>query len=114
MKLKELGAVLAVVALAACGDATGPKGPTGSSVPVSLSFTVPGGSSSVLPALFAQGLELSDGIGNTLVITSVELVVRDIEFARADVEDCDAVPNPDACEKFEIGPFLVALHWTAA
>ncbi len=45
-----------------------------------------------------------------LVITSAELVLREIELKRADVTDCDLLgENDDGCEKFETGPVLVSI-----
>ncbi len=47
---------------------------------------------------------------NALVITSAELVLREIELKRADVTDCDLLgENDDGCEKFETGPVLVSI-----
>lgn len=48
--------------------------------------------------------------GNALVITSAELVLREIELKRADVTDCDLLgENDDGCEEFEAGPVLVSI-----
>jgi len=45
-----------------------------------------------------------------LIITSAELVLREIELKRADVTDCDLLgENDDGCEKFAIGPVLVSI-----
>ncbi len=47
---------------------------------------------------------------NALVITSAELVLREIELERADVTDCDLLgENDDGCEEFETGPVLVSI-----
>lgn len=110
--------VLALGALTlACGD---PSGPGGSRGTVSLSFMVPGATGAA-PGLFADGpLVLGpDGNGNTLEITSAEIVLREIEFELAEsatgcgsdegeVEGSD----DDACEEFQAGPALVPLPLT--
>jgi len=52
--------------------------------------------------------------GDTLILTSVELVLRQLELKRANVTECpaDAGDDDDSCEKFETGPFLVDLPLT--
>jgi hypothetical protein len=54
---------------------------------------------------------LVDGGGNVLVLTQVEIVLRDIEFERQHHDACDSVStgNDDDCEEFEAGPVLVDL-----
>ncbi len=109
MRLPVLALTLATLGLLAGCDG-GPTGPGGAgSKSVSLSFGLKGGSASPAPGLFAAGYELTDGLGNTLVITSAELVLREIEFERVDAPDCDLAVEEDACEDFEVGPYLVAL-----
>ncbi len=116
MKLKGLICALALAAsLGACDLFTGPDGPTGS---VSLSFMVPGtGAAASAARLFgAAGVTLTDGTGNTLVIQSAEVVLREIEFERADEPaGCDAAEGEDegsddpACEDYETDPLLASL-----
>jgi len=55
-----------------------------------------------------SGTPLTDGT-NTLCVTSVELVLRQVELKRADAAACDAIPDNGDCEEFESGPVLVAL-----
>ena len=91
--------------LGACDDGTGPGGS------VSLSLTVPssGGAASVAsPALF--DLVYGDG-STTLTLTSVELVLREIELERVDDESCDSEfeGEDDDCEEFETGPRVFPL-----
>ncbi len=97
-----------ILTLSACED--DPAGP--GSVPtvraVSLSFGISDGGAAAAPSLFAGELELGDGV-NTLVITSAELVIREIEFERVEDNACDDDLVDDNCEKFEIGPQLIAL-----
>ena len=116
MKLKGLICALALAAIfGACDLFTGPDRPTG---PVSLSLMVPGTSPAASAArLFgAAGVTLTDGAGNTLVIQSAEVVLREIEFERADEPTgCDAAEGEDegsddpACEDYEVGPLLASL-----
>ncbi len=116
MKLKGLICALALTAtLGACDLFTGPDRPTGS---VSLSFVVPGtGAAASAARLFgAAGVTLTDGAGNTLVIQSAEVVLREIEFERADEPTgCDAAEGEDeasddpACEDYETDPLLASL-----
>lgn len=50
---------------------------------------------------------------DTLVLASVELVLRELELKRANVTDCPADGvDDDSCEKFETGPVLVELPLT--
>lgn len=60
------------------------------------------------------GLVLDDTIvtgTDTLVLTRVQLVLRQIELKRSDVGGC-ASPDDDGCEEIEIGPSLVDLPLT--
>jgi hypothetical protein len=49
---------------------------------------------------------------DTLVVTSVELVLRKLELKRADVAECPEDGDDDGCEEFETGPVLVDLPLT--
>ncbi len=52
----------------------------------------------------------TDGQDNTLILTRVALVVREIELKRQFSPDCDdAGPGSDDCEKFSTGPMLFEL-----
>jgi len=54
---------------------------------------------------------ISDGT-NVLVMTKVEMVMRDIKFERQNEEACDSVEtegNKDDCEEFHGGPVLIDL-----
>ncbi len=72
---------------------------------VAVSFTrgTPGGAAALFDRAGATA-------ASALVITSAELVLREIELKRADVTDCDLLgENDDGCEKFETGPVLVSI-----
>jgi hypothetical protein len=89
-----------LVTLAACNTTN----PTQlADVAVSFTRSTPGAT----PALFDRA---GAAAANALVITSAELVLREIELKRADVTDCDLLgENADGCEEFEAGPVLVSI-----
>lgn len=103
MRMKSTLSLTAIVLLAmACGNGTGPDG-----AQVSLSFTTatPAG-----PLLSAMPVTLTDGVGNTLVITKAEVVLREVELKRADLADCDDVLGADDdCDEFEADPQVLDL-----
>jgi len=98
-------AIASVGVLGACDDSSGPTQGT-----VSLSLTVPssGGAAQVSsPALF--DLVYTDA-ASTLTLTSVELVMREIELEKVDDESCDSTfEGEDDCEEFETGPRVFEL-----
>ncbi len=89
-----------LVTLAACNTTN----PTQlADVAVSFTRSAPGGTAALFDRAGATA-------ANALVITSAELVLREIELKRADVTDCDLLgENADGCEKFETGPVLVSI-----
>lgn len=95
----------ALAGLTACGDATGPGG--GDSV--TLSATAGGGgSTSGSVAAPSFSIEQSDGT-NSLTLTRVAVVVRDVELEAAGGE-CDGDGGSETtCRDFESGPVLVEL-----
>lgn len=63
-------------------------------------------------AAFRRAVALDDTVvsgSDTLIISSVEIMLREIELERQDVDDCDVDPEPAGCEEVEIGPVLVNL-----
>jgi len=49
-------------------------------------------------------------VGNdTIILRSVEVVLREIELERVEVVECDSISGNGDCEKFETGPVLVTL-----
>ena len=67
------------------------------------------------PPMLVRAPLLNDTIvagGDTIVITSAELVLREIELKRVDIADCDSAVDDDGCEEFEAGPVLVSLPLT--
>ena len=108
-KVRTIGsaALSAIVALAGCGDgSTGPDSNADSATRVTLSASSVQGPASVGAAGVAA-LE-QDAEGNTLELTRVALVIREIELERQ-FDECEEGAPTDDCEKFEAGPFLLEL-----
>lgn len=104
MKRFLSAAAAALILTAACGE-NGPGG--NANVQVSFATQRPvGASPSVMAALNDTLVSGSD----TLVITRVELVLREIELRRLSASTC--IEDDDACETFETGPVLVNLPLT--
>lgn len=101
MKRTILSLMSAAALLTGCSDGVGP----GSQI--SLSFSGGAGISSANLG-FLSAPSISDG-ANVLEITKAEVVLREIELRRVEVVDCDVIPEPDGCEKFEVGPVLITL-----
>jgi hypothetical protein len=97
----------AAVLVAACSDSTGPGAQAG----VSLSFAThsAGAAAPPGPSFSIMADTLTDGQSNELVITKVEVVLREIELKRLSAPMCDDLPGDDDCEKFEAGPVLLDL-----
>jgi hypothetical protein len=103
-------AVLAVAVLTACDSSTAPGART-----VNLSFagTRPAGvaagfRAAPMPYAVGDSLVISDGT-NTLIITSAEVVAREIELRRAGVVSCDSSASRDDCEYFSTNARLITL-----
>lgn len=96
--------ITAAALMAACGDSTAPTAGTG----VSLTFAsdVPGPAAAPSAPTGLAMAPISDGT-NTLDVTSVRVVLREVELKGAETTDCDA--EPDGCESFETGPIVVDL-----
>lgn len=114
--MRRLAAGLALLALVACNDTTTPT--QFRNVQVSFatrSPAVPQAPRALLEGQLlttAQTAALDDTLvtgADTLIMTSVEVVLREIQLKRVDVADCDSVTNEDGCEEFGVGPFLIAL-----
>lgn len=107
MRIMRSAALAASVAIAACGDSTGPT--TGASV--SLTFASDASSSAPASARRVNGptrATITDGV-NTLVITEVMIVLRRIDLKNAEVAGCDVGPEPAGCENFRSDPVLIDL-----
>lgn len=107
------GCMLALTT-AACDSTTAPGGNR-----VGLSFSgvrpsgVAAGFSAVMANAVGDSLSITDGT-NTLVITRVEVVAREIELRRAGVASCDSSASTDDCEYFSANARLVVLPLSPA
>jgi len=106
MKVMRVMGAAVLVAAAACSDGTGP----GADGTVSLSFTTGIGGG---PLLSRAGM-LDDTItsnGDTIVITSAQIVLGEIELKREDDDGCESLgmDDDDGCEEFSTGMMLLDL-----
>ena len=102
MKRLPIAALLIAVG-AACSDAEGPS--TNAAVQVSFATQPATGIATSASGVLRD--TIVDG-SDTLVLTSVEVVMREIELKRVESSDCDS----DDCETFDAGPVLVSLPLT--
>ncbi len=112
MKMQRSISLFTVLALSffgvACSDSTSPNADTATAT---LSFSVPQAQAQAQASIGGpQGvLEQNDG-QNTLTLTSVQMVIREIELHREfSVCDDSFLGDNDECEEFETGPFLAEL-----
>jgi hypothetical protein len=117
MRTKLLGLTLAAFAVAgtsACSEGTTASAGLSFSTrrapgsPLSASLV---GGSGASASLVSAGDSTILTLGNdSIIIRSVEMVLREIELKRNDVAQCpDSLHESDACEEFETGPVLVSL-----
>jgi hypothetical protein len=111
-RLLPLGIPLVMFAAAACSEGT-----TGT-VSLALTTARPLGASlaaapvgsSAAPQVTTAGDSTVIVLGNdTIIVRSVELVLREIELERVETAQCDDIMDNDDCEEFETGPVLVGL-----
>ncbi|MFQ6047692.1 MAG: hypothetical protein ACE5PT_15260 [Gemmatimonadales bacterium] len=113
MSVRGVSLLIGAALIAACSDSSGP----GTEPTASLSFstrTPPPVTASAGPQFSIVAADTLSDSTNTLVISKVELVLREIELERVEVVDCDVDPEPEGCEEFEIGPILVDLPLNGA
>ncbi len=104
--LTTLVLVLSLV-WAAC-DSTGSAPIEADRTPMTLSF-VASGASADASAKVAKSQAYTDEAGNTVTIEMAELVLREIEFERANAGEACRDEDSDDCEEVEEGPVLVEL-----
>ena len=111
-RLLPLGIPLVIFAAAACSDST-----TGA-VSLALTTARPLGTPlaaapmgiSPAPQVTTAGDSTVITLGNdSIILRSIEVVLREIELKRVEADSCDSVMDNDDCEEFEVGPVLVAL-----
>jgi len=106
-----VGALMFAGALAACDS----SGPASQNPAVSLSIATRGTTAAAASGMQLSGapVEYTDGT-NTLVISSVEMVVKEMEIKRAEyTSQCDSTASHDQCEELESGPYLLDLPLSA-
>jgi hypothetical protein len=105
MRSPATHASMALLALFAggCGDSGAPSG----GAQLSLNLATAPASTAASAAAVGTKETFTDGT-NTLVLTKVELALREIELHRAGAADCGDGAGDD-CEELELGPVLVDL-----
>jgi hypothetical protein len=111
-RLLPLGIPLMLLAAAACSDST--TGGVGFALTTTRPLGAPLASApvgiSAAPQVTTAGDSTVITLGNdTIILRSVEVVLREIELKRVEADSCDSVMGNDDCEEFEVGPVLVAL-----
>ena len=111
-RLSLLSALLSIAVLAACSDNTGGRLSLAMS---SVRPTAPLASADLsgvaaAPAVVTAGDSTVITLGNdTLILRSVQVVLREIELKRVEAAACDAIEGNGDCEEFETGPTLVSV-----
>ncbi|HLZ45851.1 MAG TPA: hypothetical protein VKQ05_09270 [Gemmatimonadales bacterium] len=117
IKTRLLSAPVLTALLAACADSTGGH------LSLALSSVRPGapvassGLSNVAaaPAVVTAGDSTVITLANdTIILRSVQLVLRKIELKRVETSACDNIDGNGDCEEFEVGSTLVSLPLGAA
>ncbi len=109
MKRFILGFVIAA-AVAGCSETTVPLAFRDVQVSFATQSPVPAFSRS--GPTTAPTVALDDTLvsgADTLILTTAEIVLREVELKRSDVSDCDSEPDDDGCQEFAVGPVLVSL-----
>jgi hypothetical protein len=101
-----ISAFLVTGGLAACSNSSGPAGGAAISFNVSTKASAP-----VAAGMALSSAPITDGI-HTIVLDTVKLVMKEIQFKRAEssVTTCPAGAGDNSdCEELEVGPLLVDL-----
>ena len=106
-------APLVAVILVACTDSTGGAGRLSFNLS-SVRPTAPAASAAsgatASPSVVTAGDTTMIALGNdTIILRSVELVLRKVELKRVEAAGCDSVEGNHDCEEFETGSMLVVL-----
>jgi hypothetical protein len=98
--------MLGAAALAGCSDPT--EVALRGGVAVSFATQSPTGGTPAPPFSRAAVMDDTLVVGtDSLILTSVQVVLREIELKRAETADCDVEPEPEGCEEVEVGPVEV-------
>jgi hypothetical protein len=108
--IRLASALLLAATLGACDSSPGPDESSLIRLSIATSATPAAAPSGAL--LIGDPVEYTDGT-NTLVISSVEMVVKEVELEpEEDASGCDDGESEDNCEEIESGPFLFDLPLT--
>jgi len=106
---RVLSGCVLLMSIVACDSATSPNA---RQVGLSFSGVRPAGvaanSAAVMANAVGDSLTITDG-ANTLVLTRVEVVTREIELRREGVTSCDSSATTDDCEEFSLAARLLTL-----
>lgn len=111
-KSRWFAVAIALVGAAACSDSS-----AGGNVSLSLSARAAAGAVAApavtgnlaAPAVLAAGDTTIITLGSdTIVLRSVDVVLRKIELKRVEAASCDSIPDNGDCEEFESGPVLAS------
>src|SRR5512143_5728 len=111
-KSRWFAAAIALVGAAACSDSS-----AGGTVSLSLSARAAAGAAAApavtgnlaAPAVLAAGDTTIITLGSdTIVLRSVDVVLRKIELKRVEAASCDSIADNGDCEEFESGPVLAS------
>ena len=111
-KSRWFAVAIALLGAAACSDSS-----AGGNVSLSLSARAAAGAAAApavsgnlaAPAVLAAGDTTIIALGSdTIVLRSVDVVLRKIELKRVEAASCDSVPDNGDCEEFESGPVLAS------
>lgn len=110
-RTRLLGAPIVAVFLAACSDNTGGTlslnlSSVRPSAPVASAAFGGGASAAVVTAGDTTMIVLGN---DTIILRSVELVLREIELKRVESAACDSIAGNDDCEEFETGTTLLSV-----
>lgn len=103
-RISTFGLLSLAFAPAACSDST--TGRVEFAVSSRAAPAAPGAPLAAAAAGDSTVFALGD---DTLIVRSVDVVLREIELERVEVADCDSIEGNGDCEEFESGPVLVSL-----
>jgi hypothetical protein len=110
--IRLAGALALAATLGACDSSSGPANQS-AAVQLSLATRAGPGLAPSGPQLSGVSVDYTDGL-NTLSITQVQMVVREVELKTvADPAQCDPAVSDDTCEELESGPYLLDLPLSA-
>jgi hypothetical protein len=101
-------ALITASTLAACSDGSGPSAGGQLAFSLATKSTSAAAASAASASVIGTPETFTDGT-NTLVIDTVQLVVRELELKRAEATTSCGESGGDHCEKLQVGPLLLDL-----